>query len=71
MDGKGMCFIVQAEKLPELKNEEVFQVWLLKGDQPVNSGTFVTKDGKGALYYTFSADEFDSIAITQETDAHG
>jgi len=71
IDSKGTHLIVQAEKLPELKGDEAFQVWLLKGGKPVNAGTFLTQDGTGALYYTFSPDDYDTIAITQEPDANG
>jgi anti-sigma factor RsiW len=71
IDNKGTHLIVQAEKLPELKGNEAFQVWLLKAGKPVNAGTFITRDGTGALYYTFPPDEYDTIAITQEPDANG
>jgi len=71
IDNKGMHLIVQAEQLPELQNEEAFQVWLLKGGRPVNAGTFLTYDGTGALYYSFESDDFDQIAITKEPDAKG
>lgn len=71
IDSRGTHLIVQAEKLPELKGTEAFQVWLLKGGKPVNAGTFVTRDGTGALYFTFSPDDYDTIAITKEPDPNG
>ncbi|MFC5652944.1 anti-sigma factor domain-containing protein [Paenibacillus solisilvae] len=71
IDDKGMHLIVQTEKLPALKKEEAFQVWLLKSGKPVNAGTFISQDGSGALYYTFTPGDYDSIAITQEPDAYG
>ena len=71
IDDKGMHLIVQAEQLPALADEEAYQVWLLKEGQPVNAGTFKPFNGTGALYYTFSPDDYDTIAITREPDALG
>ncbi|MVP02504.1 anti-sigma factor domain-containing protein [Paenibacillus lutrae] len=71
IDNKGTHLVVQAEKLPELKNSEAFQVWLIKGEEKVNAGTFLTRDGKGALYYTFEPRDYDTVAITLEPDASG
>ncbi|WP_068774719.1 anti-sigma factor [Paenibacillus sp. FJAT-26967] len=71
IDNKGTHLVVQAEKLPELKNSEAFQVWLIKGEEKVNAGTFLTRDGKGALYYTFEPRDYDTVAITLEPDTSG
>lgn len=71
IDSAGTHLVVQAEKLPELKGNQAFQVWLLKGDEKVNAGTFVSQDGNGALYYTFAPNSYDTVAITLEPDAHG
>ncbi|GAB6992062.1 anti-sigma factor domain-containing protein [Paenibacillus pini] len=72
IDDKGTHLVVQAEKLPELKGNEAFQVWLIKGDVKLNAGTFVAnKKGTGAVYYTFDPDEYDTVAITLEPDAKG
>jgi hypothetical protein len=71
IDSKGTHLIVQAEKLPELKGNQAFQVWLLKGKKSVNAGTFLSKDGNGALYYTFEPNGYDTISITLEPDALG
>jgi hypothetical protein len=71
VDDKGMHLIVQAEQLPLLTDNEAFQVWMLKNGKPVNAGTFFSQDGTGALYFTFTPDEYDQIAITQEPDASG
>jgi hypothetical protein len=71
IDSTGTHLVVQAEKLPELKGNEAFQVWLLKDKQPVNAGTFLSQDGNGALYYTFDPIDYDTVAITLEPDAHG
>lgn len=72
IDAKGTHLLVQAEQLPELKNSEAYQVWLIKGKEtPVNAGTFMTHNGTGGLYYTFNPNNYDTIAITLEPDAHG
>jgi hypothetical protein len=71
IDAKGTHLIVQAEDLPQIKQEEAFQVWLIKDNQPVNAGTFYPQNGKGAIYYTFEPKEYDTVAITLEPDAHG
>ncbi|WNR45428.1 anti-sigma factor [Paenibacillus roseipurpureus] len=72
IDAKGTHLLVQAEQLPELKNSEAYQVWLIKGKEtPVNAGTFMTHNGTGGLYYTFDPNSYDTIAITLEPDAHG
>lgn len=72
IDAKGTHLLVQAEQLPELKNNQAYQVWLIKGKEtPVNAGTFLTHNGTGGLYYTFDPNSYDTIAITLEPDAHG
>jgi hypothetical protein len=71
IDNKGTHLIVQAQKLPELKGNQAFQVWLLKNNKPVNAGTFLSQQGNGALYYTFEPKGYDTIAITLEPDALG
>jgi anti-sigma-K factor RskA len=67
----GTHLVVQAEQLPELTGNEVYQVWLIKGDDSQNAGTFVSQGGNGALYYTFDPQEYDSVAITLEPDSGG
>ncbi|WP_171652092.1 anti-sigma factor [Paenibacillus foliorum] len=71
MDAKGTHMIVQAEDLPQLKQEEAFQVWLIKDNQPINAGTFYSQNGIGAIYCTFEPKDYDSVAVTLEPDAHG
>jgi hypothetical protein len=71
IDNTGTHLVVQAEKLPELKGNQAFQVWLLKDNKPVNAGTFLSQNGNGALYYTFEPKGYDTVAITLEPDAHG
>lgn len=70
-DSSGTHLVVQAENLPELTGTEVYQVWLMKGDNLQNAGTFIPLDGKGALYYSFKLQAYDTVAITREPDAEG
>ncbi|MCD1259932.1 anti-sigma factor [Paenibacillus athensensis] len=71
IDAKGAHLLVQAEKLPELQGSEAYQVWLIKGEDVVNAGTFLTHNGTGGLYYTMELKDYDQIAITLEPDANG
>ena len=70
-DTTGTHLVVQAEDLPELTGTEVYQVWLIKGDAPQNAGTFISRDGNGALYYSFDPKAYDTVAITLEPDDGG
>ncbi|WP_406685764.1 anti-sigma factor domain-containing protein [Rossellomorea vietnamensis] len=73
--GAQTSMVVQASELQELSNEEVYQVWLIKDDQPERAGTFVTsKDGKGSVVFKFNEEftkkDWDTVAITLEPDAN-
>lgn len=71
IDSQGTHLVVQAEKLPQLQDSEAYQVWLIKGDVKHNAGTFLSRDGTGALYYTFDPGDYEMVAITLEPDAYG
>ncbi|TDF91861.1 sigma-70 family RNA polymerase sigma factor [Paenibacillus piri] len=71
VDSKGMHLLVQVEDMPIIKQEEAFQVWLIKNNAPTNAGTFFSQNGRGASYFTFEPKEFDSLSITIEPDAKG
>lgn len=71
IDAKGTHLLVQADKLPKLQGSQAFQVWLIKGDVKQSAGTFLTRDGTGAMYYTFKPDDYDTVAITLEPDEKG
>ncbi|ANE48124.1 hypothetical protein SY83_19590 [Paenibacillus swuensis] len=73
INSKGTHLIVSAENLPELQTEEAFQVWLIKGDKVVNAGTFQSRKGSGAIFFTLepAVPDYDQIAITLEPDAYG
>lgn len=73
--GAQTSMVVQASELQELSNDEVYQVWLIKDDQPERAGTFVTsKDGKGSVVFKFNEEftkkDWDTVAITLEPDAN-
>ncbi|MCQ4086693.1 anti-sigma factor domain-containing protein [Saccharibacillus sp. JS10] len=70
-DDTGTRLVVQASDLPKLSGNEAYQVWLIKGDQKINAGTFLSGDGKGALTYTMEPGDYDMVAITLEPDAEG
>jgi len=71
IDAKGTHLLVQADNLPKLQGSEAFQVWLIKGNVKQSAGTFLTRDGTGAMYYTFKPEDYDTIAITLEPDEKG
>ena len=71
IDSQGTHLVVQAEKLPQLQNNEAYQVWLIHGDVKHNAGTFLSRDGTGALYYTFEPGDYEMVSITLEPDAYG
>lgn len=71
IDAKGTHLLVQADNLPKLQGSQAFQVWLIKGNVKQSAGTFLTRDGTGAMYYTFQPDDYDTIAITLEPDEKG
>lgn len=70
-DDIGTRLVVQASDLPALSGNEAYQVWLIKDGQPINAGTFLSGDGKGALTYTMEPGDYDMVAITLEPDAEG
>jgi hypothetical protein len=72
--GTQTSMVVQASELQELSDEQVYQVWLIKDDQPERAGTFVTsKDGKGSVVFKFNEEftkkDWDTVAITLEPDS--
>lgn len=65
---------LQAEQLEPLQGEEVYQVWLLEGEQPYRAGTFVAnQDGEGAVAFSMdrlpSDIEWDAVAISKEPNS--
>lgn len=65
--------IVQTSGLTPLEANEVYQVWLIKGDEPIPTGAFVTDDkGNGTVIYTLDDNEvdtdWDTVAVTKEPE---
>ncbi|MCM3793017.1 MULTISPECIES: anti-sigma factor [Priestia] len=73
--GGNLNVVIQANNLKNVKGNEVYQVWLIKGDKPHPAGAFVTdKNGNGTVVYTMSQKEqtekWDVMAITLEPNAN-
>ncbi|MCA0971486.1 anti-sigma factor [Halobacillus litoralis] len=65
---------LQAEQLDQLEGDQVYQVWLLAGDQPYRAGTFVANsNGEGAVAFSMDqlpADiDWEAVAVSKEPDA--
>ncbi|MCM3609987.1 anti-sigma factor [Planococcus sp. MERTA32b] len=61
--------VVTAEQLAALEGDQVYQVWLIEGDNPIPAGAFTTNaNGEGATYFNIdnNTEEWDTIAITLE-----
>lgn len=68
-NGDEIRVVVQASSLPELSNEEVYQVWLIDEDGPDRAGTFTSTGTDGAVVYTLPAGQdfsWDQIAVSHE-----
>ncbi|MFD1019189.1 anti-sigma factor [Thalassobacillus hwangdonensis] len=65
--------VVQADNLQPLEGDEVYQVWLLKGETPYRAGTFKSNEqGEGAVAFSMEMleeSEWDAIAVSKEPDA--
>ncbi|APH06113.1 anti-sigma factor [Bacillus weihaiensis] len=63
--------LLQASNLPTLSENEVYQVWVIEGEQPYPAGAFQPNDsGQGTLTYSLEEVEgkWDTIAITVEKE---
>ncbi|WP_241655928.1 anti-sigma factor [Halobacillus litoralis] len=72
-DKEEKLLVVQAENLTPLEQNEVYQVWLLKGDQPYPAGSFISnQNGEGAVAFPMQqlenveGGEWDAVAISKE-----
>jgi len=70
-DGQGPRLLVQAEKLPEPKGTETYQVWLYKDGKPKSAGTFLPSGGIGGLSCAADPQGIGRISVTLEPDAGG
>ncbi|MBS2968150.1 anti-sigma factor [Metabacillus sp. KIGAM252] len=63
--------VLQADGLPEIKDGELYQVWLIQGEKPVPAGYFTPDEkGNGALVYKVTDEDldWDTVAITVENE---
>ncbi|MBM7604274.1 hypothetical protein JOC75_002247 [Metabacillus crassostreae] len=63
--------LLQASNLPMLSDEEVYQVWVIEGEQPYPAGAFEPNEsGQGTLSYSLKELEgnWDTVAITVEKE---
>lgn len=64
--------VVQGQQLAALEGDQVYQVWLIKGDKPIPAGAFTANaNGEGAAYFNIdnNTEEWDTIAVTLEPQA--
>lgn len=71
--GDRVKLVLNLNGLSLTRNEEVYQVWLIRDGKRRNAGTFqVDAQGCGVLIYEMTKDEpFDAIGITLEPDSRG
>lgn len=68
-DNGALNLVVTAEQLASLEGDQVYQVWLIEGDNPIPAGAFTTNaNGEGAALFNIdnNTEEWDTIAITLE-----
>ncbi|OXT15438.1 hypothetical protein B9K06_20880 [Bacillus sp. OG2] len=72
-ESNGLKVIVNAEGLEQTEGEQVYQVWLIHGGNPVPAGSFVPDStSKGTAFYQAadsSSENWDTIAVTLEPRA--
>jgi len=71
-EGNNTNLVIEISNMPSTKNEEVYQVWLLKDGNRENAGTLKPdQDGNGLLTYRLQKDQvFDGIGVTLEPHAN-
>ncbi|MCZ8536792.1 anti-sigma factor [Paenisporosarcina quisquiliarum] len=64
--------VVQASSLPELSNDEVYQVWLIDEEGPKRAGTFKSDSQEGAVVFTLPKGmdrDWTQVAVSHEPNA--
>ena len=64
--------VVQANSLPELSNDEVYQVWLIDDEGPKRAGTFKSDSQEGAVVFTLPEGmnrDWTQVAVSHEPNA--
>jgi anti-sigma factor RsiW len=71
-EGSDTSLVVALNHMPSTKNDEVYQVWLLKDGNRQNAGTLrPDQNGNGFISYRLPKDySFDNIGITLEPNPH-
>ena len=70
-DNNETVLLVDANNLPTLKDNEVYQVWVIEKDTPQPAGSFTpSADGNGTVTYPMDGlqGDYDTVAITIETE---
>lgn len=70
-DGNQEVLLVDAENLPALTGDKLYQVWVLEGDQPYPAGVVQsTEAGKGSISHQLTdlSRTWDTVAITIEEE---
>lgn len=67
-EGRNTSLIIELNNMPRTKNDEVYQVWLLKNGKRQNAGTLKPdQNGNGMITYRIpKSHSFDDIGITLE-----
>lgn len=61
--------VVQANSLPKLSNDEVYQVWLIDENGPIRAGTFKSDSQEGAVVFTLPEgmdQDWTQVAVSHE-----
>lgn len=61
--------VVQANSLPKLSNDEVYQVWLIDENGPIRAGTFKSDSQEGAVVFTLpegTDQDWTQVAVSHE-----
>lgn len=62
--------IIQGSELPATTGQEVYQIWLIKGDQPIPAGSFTSSNGdNSSIFKIDKSEKWDTVAITLEPNA--
>ncbi|WOV83748.1 anti-sigma factor [Sporosarcina jeotgali] len=70
-DNNETVLLVDASNLPKLKDNELYQVWVIEKDTPKPAGSFKpTDEGSGSVSHPMDQlkGEWDTVAITIETE---
>ncbi|MDW0110646.1 anti-sigma factor [Sporosarcina aquimarina] len=70
-DNNETVLLVDASNLPKLKDNELYQVWVIEQDTPQPAGSFTpSEDGNGSVTHSMDQLEgkWDTVAITIETE---